>query len=120
MNKYHAKRTIIGSESFDSKLEARFYSEYLLPFSKERDQDFKIERQKKYDIIVNGKKICEYIADFVCTAQGYPKLVYECKGMMLPDALMKLRLFEALYGIPIYVVRSLSSIEKLKGYRKRK
>ena len=116
--KYNATKTEIVGMIFDSQLEARIYLKYIKPLA--AAEGWKVERQKKFELTVNGEKICEYIADFLVVKKNGESLVYECKGMMLPDALIKLRLFEAIHGIPVYVAKSLKNIYRLNGYRKRK
>jgi hypothetical protein len=117
-NKFNAKKTEIDGQTFDSQLEARFYTKYLAPLALQ--EEWEVKRQVKFNLEVNGSKVCEYIADYLITKKDGLQQVFECKGMMLNDALIKLRLFEAIFKIPVFVARSLSSIEKLKGYKKRK
>lgn len=117
-NKYHAKKTEVEGIQFDSKAEATFYRDYLLPLIKAKK--IIIERQVSFHLKVNDVLITKYIADFLVTEKNGNQLVYEVKGMMLNDALIKLRWFEGLYGIPVYIVRSINNIERLKGYNKRK
>jgi len=116
--KSNAKKVTMGGVTHASKLEGRFYTQYLLPRSKAGD--FDIELQKKFILEVNGQKIAEYWADFVCTTPSGEMMVYETKGRFMGDAKIKIRLVEALYGIPVWIAYSLSKIERLKGYKKRK
>lgn len=115
-NKYHAKKTLVGSDCFDSALEARFWTHYVRPL---QQAGAAVERQKRFDLTVNGEKVSEYCADFVITERGKTPYVLECKGMFVGDAKMKLHLFEALYHIPVFIGYSLQRIERLPGYRKR-
>ena len=108
----------MGGITHASKLEGRFYTSYLLPRS--MAGEFNIECQKKFVLEVNGHKIAEYWADFLCTSPSGEAVVYETKGRFMGDAKMKIRLFEALYNIPVFIAYSLSKIERLKGYKKRK
>jgi len=116
-NKYGAKKTEVDGQIFDSKLEANFYQNYLSLLAKA--EGWTIDRQVRYTCAVNGIHICDYIADFVTIDKEGIKTIWECKGMWIGDAKMKLRLVQALYGFDIMVVKSLKDIEKLKGYRKR-
>lgn len=61
-NKYRNKKTIVGGITFDSKKEARRYDELRLL---EKVGEIKeIETHPKFDLVINGKKIGRYTADF--------------------------------------------------------
>lgn len=114
-NKYGAQKITVGGESFDSLLEERVYRQYLLPRSK--SEGGKLERQIEFPIELNGKLVARYIADFVYTLNNQ-RTIYECKGIFVGDAKMKLRCVQAIYDIPIVIIYSLSRMESLGGYRK--
>jgi len=62
MNKYNAIKTVVDGITFDSKKEARRYSELkLLERAKEI---ICLELQPRLDIVVNGTKVCFYKGDF--------------------------------------------------------
>ena len=61
-NKYKAVKTTIDGITFDSKKEAKRYTE--LKLQKKSGMITHLELQPKYDIIINGAKICSYKADF--------------------------------------------------------
>jgi hypothetical protein len=59
-NKYHNKRTVVDGMAFDSKREATVYTELkLLRFAGEIEN---IKCQVPYPMVLNGIKICDYLA----------------------------------------------------------
>ena len=97
-NKYRAIPTVVDGIRFASKAEARRYGELkLLVFAKEI---YNLSLQPTFPIIVNGSKICTYVADF-----RYEKddqlVIEDVKGMRTPVYKLKKKLVEALYGITI-------------------
>lgn len=61
--KYHNHKCIVDGVSFDSKREAAHYQ--VLRLLQRAGQISDLRRQVKYDLIVNGIKVCSYIADCV-------------------------------------------------------
>ncbi len=61
-NKYGAKRTKVGDVTFASKAEAKRDAELLLLERAGKIRE--IKRQPKFDLIVNGVKVCRYVADW--------------------------------------------------------
>lgn len=107
MNKFGAKKTIIGGLKFDSKKEADYYVRLVLQqrARNESDRVEHIELQPKFDIIVNDVKIGFYKADFrVKYADGAEKII-DVKGLKQGSAYqlfrLKKKLVEALYNIVI-------------------
>ena len=98
-NKYGAKKTEYNGITFDSKAEA--HRAYELDMLKHSGEVTKVEYQPSFDCIVNGKKICKYIADFKVTyADGHVE--YEdTKGFKTPVYKIKKKLVEALFDIEI-------------------
>lgn len=80
-----ARRTR-GGIRYGSQLEATAsaYLEVLHPVG--------LQRQVPFDMIVSGRKVARYVADFVAG-----DTVYEAKGKLMADARIKLNLFRALY-----------------------
>lgn len=107
MNKYKAKKTVVDGITFDSKKEAEYYQQIKMH---ERSGNLKdVELQPRFDIIVNGKKIAYYKADFRFYDLGERKeRVIDVKGYKGGPAWsmfrLKKKLVEALYGIEIEVV----------------
>lgn len=101
-NKYNAKKTYVDGIKFDSKKEARRYCE-LNVLLKAGDIS-NLELQPRYDIVINGVKVCFYKADFRYMQDG--KIVVEdVKGSKQGEAYrmfrLKSKLVKACYGIDI-------------------
>jgi len=100
-NKYGAKKTEYNGVKFDSKKEADYC----------RDLDYKIllkevisyEKQVRIRCEVNGKKICDYIIDFIVT---YPDRVeyVDVKGFKTPVFNLKKKLVESLHPFEIIII----------------
>ena len=105
--KYGNKKTVIDSREFDSKKEARRYSE--LKMMEKAGMISGLECQKTFELIPNqrdenGKAVrsCEYIADFVYidTKTGR-RIVEDVKGMKTKDYIIKKKLMLKVYGITV-------------------
>ena len=116
MSKYHSKKVTIGGEVFDSKKEARRYSELLLLLRAgaitelKRQVEFElIPAQREPDIagprggVKKGRVIeqkCSYVADFVYKDNG--KLVVEdTKGFKTKDYIIKRKLMLYIHKIRV-------------------
>lgn len=97
-NKYHAVVTYVDNTRFASKKEANRYKElsFLMRVGKITD----LTMQVKFPLVVNGIKVCDYIADFVYTENGI-KVVEDTKGVRTHVYLIKKKLMKAIYGISI-------------------
>lgn len=93
-SKYGAKKVERDGMHYDSKLESRVGWE--LEMRMKAGEIKSIERQVWIPLVVNGKKICSYVADFVVTMPDDTQQIYEAKGLMMPVAALKLKLVEAL------------------------
>ena len=104
-NKYGAKKTTVDGITFDSKWEAQRWGELQAMERGGLVQD--LERQVSYDIVVNGEKICRYIADFKYKAvddDGSTKEVVEdAKGFETADFKIKKKLMKAVHQIDLYL-----------------
>lgn len=99
-NKYHAIKTAVGDITFDSRREASRYHELLLLQRGGVIRD--LEMQVPYPVVVNGKKICKYIADFRYFDVERNKLrIEDSKGVRTQVYRIKKKLVEALYSIKI-------------------
>lgn len=105
MNKYHNKKVCYNGIAFDSKKEARRYSELLL--LERAGVITNLQRQVPFVLIpsqkVNGKVVereCKYIADFVYTENG-KKVVEDTKGMKTDKYIIKRKLMLYIHGIQI-------------------
>lgn len=107
MAKYRNKKTVIDGMTFDSKKEARRYSELLL--LERTGAIHNLKMQVKYVLIpsqrdpVTGKVIereCAYKADFVYTENG-ETVVEDTKGFRTKDYIIKRKLMLQVHGIRI-------------------
>ncbi len=104
-SKYHSKKVIVDGVEFDSRKEARMYSELLLLERAGAIQG--LQRQVKFELIpsqrYDGKVIerpCHYIADFVYRENGN-LVVEDTKGFRTKDYVIKRKLMLYLCGIRI-------------------
>lgn len=105
-SKYHATKTVVDGITFDSKREAKRYSELKLM---ERAGVIKeLRRQVRYELIpafdVAGKhyRPTSYVADFVYVDTKTGKEVVEdVKGMRTPLYRVKAKLFAYKFGVSI-------------------
>lgn len=101
MNKYRNKKTEVDGIVFDSKKEARRFSE--LKLLERANEILGLECQVKYPLIVNGSVVASYIADFVYRDNRKNRVIVEdCKGVRTPVYRLKAKLMKALHGIEIF------------------
>ena len=81
-------------EKFDSKRELERHL-VLLDMQKRREI-FKLERQPKFHLVVNGWSICTYIADWRYRDDGGQSIVEDCKGFATREWKIKWALAKAL------------------------
>jgi hypothetical protein len=103
MSKYGNVQTVVDAMTFDSKAEARRYGELKLLEQAGVIRD--LVCQPKYPIVVNGKKICDYIGDF-SYLDGKGLVLEDVKGMKTPAYRLKKKLVLACYGIEITEVKA--------------
>ena len=117
-SKYKAVKTTIDGITFDSKKEAKRYTE--LKLLEKTGMITHLELQPTYDITINGAKICKYKADFryftvraennepsynskgewqtpTMTGQKEGQIVEDVKGFKTPIYRLKKKLVEACY-----------------------
>jgi len=117
-NKYKAVKTTIDGITFDSKREAKRYTE--LKLLEKAGHITHLELQPEYQITINGAKICKYKADFryftvrqenreqytnskgewqtpTITGDKEGQIVEDVKGFKTPIYRLKKRLVEACY-----------------------
>lgn len=104
-NKYNAKKTEYNGETYDSAKEASYAAKMdMLKKTSGSDKVVKIEKQVRYDVIVNDEKICFYKLDFKVTYEDRIEYI-DVKGLRRGCAYqmfkLKKKLVEALYGIKI-------------------
>lgn len=80
MNKYHNLKIIVKGKTFDSKKEAKRYSELLE--QEERGEISGLKTQVKFELIPKqkGERACTYIADFVYKDPEQNLVVEDVKG----------------------------------------
>jgi len=104
-NKYNAKKTEFMGYKFDSKWEAERYGQLSSMALAGVVKD--LQRQVKYEIVVNNYKICNYIADFVYILVHEngkeEKIVEDAKGVQTTDFKLKMKLIKALFDIDIKI-----------------
>jgi len=103
--KYGNKKVTVDGIKFDSKWESE---RYLYLKSLERADRVKdLELQVRYNIAVNGEKICAYIADFRYQKQDkngdWYEVVEDAKGVETPEFKLKKKLMKAVHGIEIFL-----------------
>ena len=100
-NKYNATKTTVDGITFDSKKESQRYSE--LKLLEMAGKISRLKMQPRLPIKINGKKICEYRADFYYVEDGV-NVIEDVKSehtRTLPVYRLKKKLVEAVYGITI-------------------
>lgn len=96
MTKYRAIPTVVDNIRFASKREAARYSE--LKMLQRVGLIRNLVLQPRFPLIVEGQKICDYIADFSYVEKGSDRLVVEDpKGMRTPVYRLKAKLFSVCY-----------------------
>lgn len=105
MSKYKSRKTVVDGIEFDSKKEAKRYSE--LKLLERAGQIQELELQKPFVLIpaqkVNGKvaeRACKYIADFVYKENG-KTVVEDTKGVKTKDYIIKRKLMLLVHNIQI-------------------
>ena len=100
MTKYRAQPVEIDGIRFASKKEGRRYKELCL--RKIAGEIDALELQPSYQIILNDRKICKYIADFRYQDKVLGREVIEdVKGVRTPLYKLKKKLVEAQYNIEV-------------------
>jgi len=101
-NKYHATKTIVDNIKFDSKKEAKRYSE--LKLLQRGGEIFDLELQVPYILIKKSKygRDIKYIADFVYKDKSGRVVVEDSKGVKTDIYKLKKRLMAEIYNIEIY------------------
>jgi hypothetical protein len=98
-SKYGAKKTVVDGITFDSQAEATRYGVLKIVQASGLITDLRL--QVPYQITVNGKKVCRYVADFVYSENG-KEVVEDVKGMKTPVYNLKKKLMEAVFGVVIF------------------
>lgn len=104
-NKYGAVRTEVDGITFDSRAEARRYSE--LKLLERAGAIRELVLQQEYSLGVKGNTIGKYVADFVyIDNETGRRVVEDVKGVRNPLYKWKKRHMKAQYGIDILEVEA--------------
>lgn len=101
-SKYRNQKTVLDGISFDSKREANYYADLKL---RERAGEISnLALKTRYDLIVNGIKICAYVDDFqfLDHTEGRYRVI-DVKGVQTPVFKLKKKLMKAVHGIDVEV-----------------
>lgn len=98
--KYHNVAVNDGEHHFDSKREERHYRELSLLQRAGKIAGLKVH--PRFDLVVNGQRICAYEADFSYHSfQRDRTIVEDVKGVRTPAYRLKKKLMEAVHGIVV-------------------
>lgn len=105
MSKYHSKKAIVNGIEFDSRKEARRYSDLVLLERAGLISD--LQRQVKFELLpsqrIDGKVVerpVTYVADFVYKQDG-KTVVEDTKGFKTKDYIIKRKLMLYIHGIRV-------------------
>ena len=99
--KYGNRKVKMGDLTFDSAKEAKRWGE--LQFMVKAGEIRNLERQVRFPIIVNGVKVCTYVADYVYDEMA-GRVVEDVKSAFTrkdPVYRLKNKLMKACHGIDI-------------------
>jgi Protein of unknown function (DUF1064) len=104
-NKFHARKTTLDGQTFDSAHEATVWQALLL--EQQAGEIVELHRQRHFPLLVTAKDglpmfVGRYTADFVCRRDGRIEVI-DAKSRATRTEAYQLRkkLFEALYGLRI-------------------
>ena len=97
--KYYNKKTEIDGIIFDSKKEARRYSELKLLVKAGELVSF--DRQVVFPILFEGQLLCKYVADFVTYSKHGLRTVEDAKGMRTRIYQLKKKMMKIINRIEI-------------------
>jgi len=99
-SKYGNVKTKVDDILFDSKKEANRYCQ--LKLLARAGTISELELQPRFDLVVNGFKICTYIADFRYIKDN--KIIIEdVKGVQTQEFKLKKKLMKAVHGIDVLI-----------------
>ena len=104
-NKYGARKTTFMGIKFDSKWEAERWGELSAMQRAGVVKD--LERQVRYNLVINDQKICAYVADFqykLIDENGFEKeIVEDAKGVETAEFKLKKKMMKAILGIDVII-----------------
>lgn len=95
MSKYRAQRTEYDGITFHSKKECFRYQE--LKILERSGIITGLELQPRFPLVVNGIRVCDYLADFAYKDQSGRTVIEDVKGVRTPVYKLKRKLFEACF-----------------------
>lgn len=101
-SKFRNVKTVVDGKTFASKAEATRYV-YLKALLRVGEIE-SLELQPRFDLVVNGQKVCAYIADFRYRHVSTDEVIVEdvkSKPTRTPEYRIKKKLLKALYNIDI-------------------
>lgn len=101
-NKYRARKMEVDGIIFASKAEARRYSHLKMLVRIGEIED--LEMQPRFGLVVNGQKVCDYVADFRYRVRATGATVVEdvkSAPTRTKEYRIKVRLLKALHGIEV-------------------
>lgn len=103
--KYGNKRVERNGVKYDSTGEADYEAQVLNPL---RDAGkISYRRQVNFPFVINGVKVCSYRADWVVTWRDSGKVeVWDYKGYVTKEFVIKQKLMRALYGHEILLKKA--------------
>lgn len=96
--KYRAKPVTFDGYRFASQMEWRRYLQLKILSQNGNIKELKL--QPRFDLTINGHKICTYVADFSYQENG-TEIVEDVKGVETPVFKLKRKLMRALLGIEL-------------------
>lgn len=109
-HKFKAKPRRVDGIYFASELEVKRYGELKLLERAKQIETLRVH--PVFHLVVNGRHICDYVADFSFTkiVEGYDTteryaLVEDTKGVMTADCRLKLKLMKAIHGIDVQLIK---------------
>jgi hypothetical protein len=78
-----------------------------------------LQLQPKFDLVVNGVKVCVYRADFQYTFEGN-EIVEDFKGVFTALSKLKVKLFQILYPQYKFLKTSAKDLDKAHRYGRKK
>ena len=98
--KFRNIKTLVDGIVFSSQKEARRYGE--LKLLERSGQILDLALQPRFPIVINGVKVCTYVADFSYQKAADSSITYEdVKGVKTPMYRLKKKLVKACYGVEI-------------------
>ncbi len=102
-NKYHAEPVVIDNIRFASKSEGRCYT--MLRARELAREISCLTCHPRFPLLVNGVKVCTYVADFQYIEAGKQVIADAKGGATTPVFKLKSKLMKACLGIDVLEIR---------------